>query len=401
MDYTPNADHLAKWQWEIIRYPALFTDPFGGEEEGMYANFNDNVKNIKNILHMIRNRYGTSRLMPVTCPNYISSATNITIGKYKYDRITIQTKEKSYRDINVNYVDSVNQTNFNDYVGFLFDNKVYVFVKDKSQREQLKKYLFDKTSEDDFIPAFKKINENELEQCIVNRMDSPSLIDQGGTPLCGMAAIANVMATHDNEGYKNLIKDLYYYSYAYYYNKSQYFFVNPYNLSTSDVWEKGPGDTDYPSGTPICDYVLLTSLKSNSGLLPYSGGESGDNPLGITLPSQIEYYAKNLLGMKDVEDKTVLIGSGGYFPELRKIDELHNQGYDIFMLISANMLDVNVENSTIPDHWVLYKGGLSFDSNGNATFKVFTWGEKGFKQINSISEQSFYQTYYGYIKAKW
>ncbi|MDR2065461.1 MAG: hypothetical protein LBP85_07130 [Prevotellaceae bacterium] len=37
MDYTPGANHLAKWQWEIIRYPALFTDPFGGDEEGMYA----------------------------------------------------------------------------------------------------------------------------------------------------------------------------------------------------------------------------------------------------------------------------------------------------------------------------------------------------------------------------
>jgi hypothetical protein len=34
MDYTPNAEHLAKWQWEIIRYPALFTDPFGGDEGG-------------------------------------------------------------------------------------------------------------------------------------------------------------------------------------------------------------------------------------------------------------------------------------------------------------------------------------------------------------------------------
>jgi hypothetical protein len=35
MDYTPQANHLAKWQWEIIRYPALFTDPFGGDEEAM------------------------------------------------------------------------------------------------------------------------------------------------------------------------------------------------------------------------------------------------------------------------------------------------------------------------------------------------------------------------------
>jgi hypothetical protein len=38
MDYTPGATHLAKWQWEIIRYPALFTDPFGSDEEGEWVN---------------------------------------------------------------------------------------------------------------------------------------------------------------------------------------------------------------------------------------------------------------------------------------------------------------------------------------------------------------------------
>jgi hypothetical protein len=66
MDYTPNAEHLAKWQWEIIRYPALFTDPFGGDEEGMYAkefsvfyndiafNKNDTVRILKNFHHKIK-----------------------------------------------------------------------------------------------------------------------------------------------------------------------------------------------------------------------------------------------------------------------------------------------------------------------------------------------------------
>jgi hypothetical protein len=46
MDYTPNAEHLAKWQWEIIRYPALFTDPFGGDEEGEYTSTAFLVKDI-------------------------------------------------------------------------------------------------------------------------------------------------------------------------------------------------------------------------------------------------------------------------------------------------------------------------------------------------------------------
>ncbi|MDR2407322.1 MAG: hypothetical protein LBE13_04310, partial [Bacteroidales bacterium] len=50
MDYTPAATHLAKWQWEIIRYPALFTDPFGGDEEGEYTS---NEFLVKNIIHDI------------------------------------------------------------------------------------------------------------------------------------------------------------------------------------------------------------------------------------------------------------------------------------------------------------------------------------------------------------
>jgi hypothetical protein len=47
MDYTPGAAHLAKWQWEIIRYPALFTDPFGGDEEGDFSTIMIDMKHTK------------------------------------------------------------------------------------------------------------------------------------------------------------------------------------------------------------------------------------------------------------------------------------------------------------------------------------------------------------------
>ncbi|MDR2127392.1 MAG: hypothetical protein LBP63_11275 [Prevotellaceae bacterium] len=75
MDYTPNAEHLAKWQWEIIRYPALFTDPFGGDEEGIGSAYGTYVKNyIKDIRCL---RYNDNF-------NYKSSF-KYNYGEYKYD----------------------------------------------------------------------------------------------------------------------------------------------------------------------------------------------------------------------------------------------------------------------------------------------------------------------------
>jgi hypothetical protein len=76
MDYTPEATHLAKWQWEIIRYPALFTDPFGGDEEGMGNAYGIYVKNyIKDIRCL---RYNDNF-------NYNNNSFKYNNGEYKYD----------------------------------------------------------------------------------------------------------------------------------------------------------------------------------------------------------------------------------------------------------------------------------------------------------------------------
>jgi hypothetical protein len=69
MDYTPGATHLAKWQWEIIRYPALFTDPFGSDEEGEYTT----SLLVKNIIYDIICAK-KNNLTKVTVSDYCQSA---------------------------------------------------------------------------------------------------------------------------------------------------------------------------------------------------------------------------------------------------------------------------------------------------------------------------------------
>jgi hypothetical protein len=92
MDYTPAADHLAKWQWEIIRYPALFTDPFGGDEEGMVYS----ISTIKNLFNLIKTNntktYPSSlssgtivRAIDIYQENYIrDSAQNVSMTKEEF-----------------------------------------------------------------------------------------------------------------------------------------------------------------------------------------------------------------------------------------------------------------------------------------------------------------------------
>ena len=45
MDYA-NGTHLAKWQWEYINDPAWFTNPFEGDEAGMYPTYSDGGRGI-------------------------------------------------------------------------------------------------------------------------------------------------------------------------------------------------------------------------------------------------------------------------------------------------------------------------------------------------------------------
>lgn len=253
------------------------------------------------------------------------------------------------------------------------------------------------------MPVFSRINERDVDNGISQRIKTPALINQSSTPLCGMACIANVLATHDKEGYKNIIKDLYYYGKTYY-NKTGYC-INPYNATAKNVWEKGPNDSNYPKDNdgkmPVCDYILLSSLKSNIGLIPYSGNLNETSFLEMNLPKYIVTYSKDLLGLKQVVDNTNILNSGGDFNALRTIDGLFKNGYDVFLLINADMLEEKKTGSNIPSHWVLYKGNLSINEKTNsATFKVFSWGIKDLKTV-SINENLFYKDYYGYIKGKW
>jgi len=402
---------LHKYQWDEERTWRLGINWFedGSEAEMNSLKYYDELTQM--ILHKIRNRFGTQRKLEIYCPNGQITVENFNLNGKTIKKIIITTNSNGFLyDVDINKFESDFNTDLGDksLTGFKFDDKFSVMIS-TADYYTLKSYLFDKTTKDYFVPKFSKISESGIDIDILNKISAPATIDQNNTPLCGMACIANILASSDADGYCNLVKDLFYYGSACY--GSNHYWISPSNNFASNVWDIGPIDATYPSQngqkmTPA-DYVLLTSLRSSeNGFLPYSGSQGGSGAQGLagfTLPGTMMTLITKMLGINDVDDKTKLTSSGGDFKTLQQIDLFYQQGYDVFLFINSDMCNVPKGSTIKPNHWVIYRGGLTIDPLTNkAHFQVF---HHGF-WVNSqnypidINEQFFKDDFYGYIKAR-
>lgn len=138
-----------------------------------------------------------------------------------------------------------------------------------------------------------------------------------------------------------------------------------------------------------------------------------------------ESFGLNLLSIKDkkgLEAKLHDYVSDSDLDELKVIDKKYNAGHTILMMIDSNMIEdipgYNPKALTTNSHWIVYEGGLNFNtvgSNKMIGFKIYTWG---FDPINLVDEnkridkykrpliygkqqisiESFKSNFYGYIE---
>jgi hypothetical protein len=150
MDYTPQANHLAKWQWEIIRYPALFTDPFGGDEEGMVYS----IEEIRTLFETIRT--SNNKLTPgianvpiivrfqdiVDDIHFADSASNLATDFSKEEFLASFTHEQSLKLADT-LKDRVVDTSSNlptDYNPIILANKAKITIGGKTYKVTLNGY---------------------------------------------------------------------------------------------------------------------------------------------------------------------------------------------------------------------------------------------------------------------
>lgn len=326
-----------------------------------------------------------------------------------------------------------------DLCGRFFHLKAYINNKESVE--------FEKTWHHN---RFRYFDKKTVYDQIAERMAQPWRIQQGGTSLCGMAALFYAMIKKDSGAYETLAKNLF---------RTGEHTIGSYTFKThekaQDMYDRTPASID---GMHIyaADWIVMATARSKESLnnqFVYKGTETGsiDQLKAVNWPEMLTNMCKNVgvfgsavsYGLSKASiaaKKAPISGRTADFlfdtdlRALQQIDTKYKAGKQILLMIDADMIDDEGSYYSVVDigrdsHWVVYEGGLEFfDKEGNATtdlgdvkslkFQIFTWGRNpttsvyrrytdGKEYIDSavtkfrttgIKVKSFKSNYYGYIE---
>lgn len=152
------------------------------------------------------------------------------------------------------------------------------------------------------------------------------------------------------------------------------------------------------------DWIPNTCITDQeNGVFDFNGNNKEDFS-AITLPSRITKLAKDLLGFTDVKDNTNLVfnkSTGETLNAINELIEIKSLGYEIFMLVSMNILKNVVTNdlTATAEHWIVIEDVKLSSDPDFVELKLYTFGEAPTK-VYKLSFEAFRTNYYGYIKAK-
>ena len=241
---------------------------------------------------------------------------------------------------------------------------------------------------------FRWFDRTLFETELKSRKNRPKLIQQNSTSLCGIACLAYSFLKRDKEGYETFALTLHEKG------KAEY---NNYKIEPEEhFFETSPKDSDYPNnwkGTmPSADWIVMASIRNNEN--SSYDGKDGEDWDAINWPWVMENLGQNFLGANTIKNQTYSISnfSKDKTYELKEMQKLHSEGYQVMMMIDADMLDNETSTFGFVNHWISFIGGYSFDEKEKEhKFKIFTWGDT--KTLN-ISKKAFNTNSYGYIALK-
>ena len=236
--------------------------------------------------------------------------------------------------------------------------------------------------------AFPKISRQEIVEGLKQRIDSPHLINQGTSSLCGPSAILYNLAKDRPKQYVQFATDLF--------NTGRGIIGTLKIKAGNDLKAYKP-----PQGEiHAVDWMTAASIRdSENWFFDYQSVK--DEFAGITMPNAIENWFKKV-GYTDVKNVTNV-----WFIKSEKTakeaSDLFAKGYRVCLFISANMLDANsqTDKSLTPDHWVVLTSTMQLQAN-KVSFSVFTWGKGKFSvpESGTLSMSDFLDNFYGYVAAK-
>jgi len=254
---------------------------------------------------------------------------------------------------------------------------------------------------------YRYFSRKDIKAEIAERLKNNYLIDQNNTSLCGMAAIYYVFLRVAAADYEKIALQLH--------QKGEFKFndytIKPansmYEMTPLPENEDYPAIREYSDGTkikdpilmPKVDWIVMASTRSSESNLGYSG-KNGETVSAINWGSVMTKLLKDLMAYTTIIDNTAISTIDKYPEILTTMQEEYNQGYQIIMLINANMLSkkdswINLTNW----HYIVFEGNLSIDeAKQECSFNYFSWGK--FKSADVFSKTVFNSNFYGYYKIK-
>lgn len=231
---------------------------------------------------------------------------------------------------------------------------------------------------------FPKIKRADVAKGIRARLANPELIDQGGSSLCGPAALMFAVLRKSPTLYVRYVTTLYDTGSAAL-GDSPGIWVNP----GSDCRNCEPGGE-----LPAVDWVALASLRdSENDFTDYQ--DPSDQAAGITPPVTLGLWLKKC-GFEDRRNETNSFATKDK-ENLELASGLHHRQHTVCLFCKGDTLkSIKGGWSSIPSHWVVMTRPAKFNKD-HVSLQVFSWGE--LKDLNMLAS-TFFSTYFGFVSGK-
>ena len=237
--------------------------------------------------------------------------------------------------------------------------------------------------------VFTHILRADVARGLHDRIDTPSLINQGSSSLCGPSALTLNVATHNPVAYVKFVIALYEGGVA----ELQKLHIK----AGADLRAYDPAGKVAPA-----DWIPIASIRdSENYFFDYQATEN--EFAGITLPAEMEAWFKKI-GYSRVINETNLLTDQSE-KNIRDADRLFKDDYWVCLLINDKLLDPEKQDSgsMVPTHWVVLTSDVKI-SGGLISFEVFTWGDGHYQVPHGkapLTLEHFFDVYYGYVAAKY
>jgi hypothetical protein len=236
-------------------------------------------------------------------------------------------------------------------------------------------------------PAFSHIALADVVNGLTARIQNPWIQNQGGSSLCGPAALFYCLLNDHPERYVQYVIDLY--------------TTGKATLGKLTV-HPGKDCRHYnppPNKIAPVDWIALASLRdSDNSVLDYQSAD--DTTAGITMPHSLAAWFR-ALGYNNVHNVTNIFFTKG-LNDIESCNQQKWQGRRICLFINDNMLtDATAKSrSFAPDHWVVMNS-VATTAYGNVSVALYTWGNPSWPvpRAGTLAVKHFCHNFYGYVSA--